>query len=123
MSDRSWSTGLQCDWSDWIRPGVGHGHNKDPASLWVEHLGCQLGLECMENEDYPVDSLGTVLWTQGQDSGDSEGLASIGAGFHGPGPVKWMGAKVVEHRAWDSRGGKLSSEGAFGEGMVALSDL
>jgi len=27
MSDWSWSTGLWCDQSDWIRPRVGHGCN------------------------------------------------------------------------------------------------
>ena len=96
---------------------------QNPASLRVERLRCQLGLECMENRDYEMDSLGTVLWTRGQDSGDSKRLASIGAGFHGPGPVKWVGIKVVKYQTRDCRRGELGSEGAFGEGMIALSYL
>jgi len=96
---------------------------QNPASLWVECLRCQLGLECMENRDYPMDSLGTVLWTRGRDSGDSKRLASIGAGFCGPGPVKWVGIKVVKYRTRDCRQGKLSFEGVFGEGVIALSYL
>jgi len=77
----------------------------------------------MENRDNPVDCLGAVLWTRGRDSRDSERLASIGASFRGPGPVKWMSVEVVEYRTWDSGGSESSPEGALGEGMVALSYL
>jgi len=51
----------------------------------------------MENGDHPLDGLGTVLQTRGWDNGDGKGLASIGAGFHGPGPVKQVGIKVMEY--------------------------
>ena len=123
--------GFACPWAGSLSTKV-HQHivliefdiaGQDPASLRVECLGCQLGFECMEHGDYPMDSLRTVLWTQGRDSGDSEGLASIGASFHGPGPAERVGIEVVENRTRDCRRGKTSSEGAFGEGMVTLSYL
>jgi len=77
----------------------------------------------MENRDQPVDGLGTILWTQGQDSGNSKGFAGIGASFHGPGPVEWVGVKVMEDQFGDSRGSEARSEGALGECMVVLSYL
>jgi len=29
-NNQSWAIGLQCDWSNWIRSGLGHGRNNDP---------------------------------------------------------------------------------------------
>jgi len=131
-SSRWWEgRGLACPWAGPLSTKV-HQHvilvefdiaGKDPASLRIKRLGCQLGFECMENGDYPVDSLRTVLWTRGRDSGDSKGLASIGASFRGPGPAERVDVKVMENRTRDCRRGKTSSEGAFGEGMVTLSYL
>jgi len=69
---------------------------ENPAHLLVKRLGGELHFEGMENRDYPEDSLGTVLWTRGWDSGDSEGFASIGAGFHGPRPVEWVSTDMME---------------------------
>ena len=96
---------------------------QDPASLWVEHLGGQLSLEGMENGDDPLDRFGAVLWTRGRDSRNCEGFAGVGASLRGPGPEEGVSVKVVEDRAGDCGRSETSLEGAFGEGMPALSYL
>jgi len=96
---------------------------EDPACLLVKRLGGELHFECMEDRDYPLDSLWTVLQTQGWDSRNGKGFASVGAGFRGPGPVKWVSINVVEDQVGDRRGSELRPKGAFGEGMVTLSNL
>ena len=96
---------------------------QDPARLRVERLGGQLSLEDMENGDDPLDRFGAVLWTQGRDSRDCKGFAGVGASLRGPGPEEGVSVKVVEDRAGDCGGSETSLEGAFGEGMPALSYL
>jgi len=37
MSDQSWARVLQCDWSNWIGPGVGHGRDTTILTILNDH--------------------------------------------------------------------------------------
>ena len=70
---------------------------EDPTSLRVKSLSSQLGLECMETGDHPLDCLRAVLATGDRDGGDRKGFASIGASLGHPRPSGGVSSKVSEY--------------------------